>query len=57
VAAGSKVTGRRAAAIVKLEDESDVLRDCDRRTDEHFPNVGPDGRRGPSRVPVTSGGV
>jgi len=20
-----------------LEDESDVLRDCDRRTDEHFP--------------------
>jgi hypothetical protein len=31
------VTGRRAAAIVELEDESDVLRDCDRRTDEHFP--------------------
>jgi len=27
---------RLAAAIFELEEESDVLRDCDRRADEHF---------------------
>ena len=27
---------RLAAAIFDLEDEADVLRDCDRRADDHF---------------------
>jgi hypothetical protein len=27
---------RVAAAIFDLEEEADVLRDCDRRADEHF---------------------
>jgi hypothetical protein len=27
---------RLAAAIFELEEEADILRDCDRRADEHF---------------------